>query len=259
MSIHLQELRGFISDMYGDVARFPQATFHFATGRTLMERLGYPGDLLDRIPSTALESFAGVGYHFGLDDLRDGERVLDVGSGAGSDAFFAGLRVGPTGHVLGVDMTSAMVEKANRSREAFPLDNVRFEQGYAEALPCDEGTLDCVISNGVINLSPDKPTVFSSIHRALKPGGRLMFSDLVTGVDLPSSIRENCQLWAECIGGAEVEHRYVQLIEQAGFRVERMIHNDYEFIQESTIQAANKFRVHSISALARKGSPVTTT
>jgi arsenite methyltransferase len=252
MTIQLQELRGFISDMYGDVARFPRAEFHFATGRPLMEHLGYPPAMLDRIPATALESFAGVGYHFGLDPLREGESVLDVGSGSGSDAFFAALSVGASGHVMGMDMTDAMVAKACANLEAFELDNVRFDPGYAESMPFDDASFDCVISNGVINLSPDKPTVFSTIHRVLKPGGRLLFSDIVTGVDLPASIRENCELWAECIGGAELEQRYVQLIQHSGLRVERVVPNDYRFIQESTIHAATKFKVHSISAVARK-------
>ncbi|MFW5875404.1 MAG: methyltransferase domain-containing protein [Myxococcota bacterium] len=252
MTIQLQELRGFISEMYTDVARFPRAEFHFATGRPLMEHLGYPSAMLDRIPTTALESFAGVGYHFGLDPLREGESVLDVGCGAGGDVLYAALAVGASGHATGIDMTDAMVDKARKNLEAFELDNVRFEKGYAEALPFEDESFDCVISNGVFNLSPDKPTVFSDIRRVLEPGGRLMFSDIVTGVDLPASIRENCELWAECIGGAELEQRYVQIIQQAGLRVEKVVPNDYRFIQESTMNAATKFKVHSISAIARK-------
>jgi arsenite methyltransferase len=252
MTIHLQELRGFVSDMYSDVARFPQARFHFATGRPLMEHLGYPSATLDRIPATALESFAGVGYHVELASLQEGHQVLDVGSGAGSDAFLAALSVGAAGQVTGIDMTAAMLDKARANADAFELCNVQFEEAYAEALPFADACFDTVISNGVINLSPDKPAVFAGIHRVLRAGGSFAFSDIVTGVDLPASIRENCELWAECIGGAELEQRYLQLINQAGLRVEKVVHNDYRFIQESTVNAATKFKVHSISAVARK-------
>lgn len=252
MTIQVQELRGFISDMYSDVARFPRAEFHFATGRPLMEHLGYPSAMLDRVPGTALESFAGVGYHFGLDPLQEGESVLDVGSGAGSDTFYAALSVGAAGHAVGIDMTDAMVNKATTGLDAFELNNVQFQKAYAEDLPFEDASFDCVISNGVVNLSPDKPAVLSGVHRVLAAGGRFMFSDIVTGVDLPASIRENCELWAECIGGAELEQRYLQLVEQAGFRIEEVVHNDYRFIQESTINAATKFKVHSVSVVARK-------
>lgn len=254
MTIQLQELRGFVSDMYGDVARFPRAEFHFAIGRPIMERLGYPAEMLDRIPRQSLESFAGVGYHFGLEPLRQGEHVLDVGSGAGSDVFYAALCVGERGRVAGLDMTDAMLDKAGKCLASLGLTHVSFHNGHAEAIPFDDASFDCVISNGVINLSPEKPDVFAGIHRVLKPGGRLMFSDIVTGMELPESVRENCELWAECIGGAEQEQRYLRLIERAGFALDRVVHNDYSFIQESTIQAAEKFQVRSISVLARKPS-----
>lgn len=254
MSIQVQELRGFISDMYSDVARFPRAEFHFATGRPLMEQLGYPASMLDRIPTTAIESFAGVGFHFGLDPLREGESVLDVGCGAGSDTFFAALAVGAQGRAVGVDMTDAMLDKARESAVASGLDNVRFDKAYAEELPFEAASFDCVISNGVVNLSPDKAAVFCGINRVLKPGGRLMLSDIVTGVELPPSVRENCELWAECIGGAELEQRYLRIIEKGCFRVERVVQNDYGFLQQSTIDAAKKFKVHSISLVATKVS-----
>jgi arsenite methyltransferase len=253
MSIQLQELRRFVSDMYSDVARFPRAQFHFPTGRPLMERLGYRSDVLARIPSGAVESFAGVGYHFGMAPLQAGESVLDIGSGAGSDAFFAALAVDSGGRVVGVDMTDRMLDKARRNVEQFEHGNVEFVRGYAEELPFDEASFDCVVSNGVINLSPDKSAVFSGIVRVLRPGGRLMFSDIVTGVELPDSVRENCQLWAECIGGAEQQQRYVRLIERAGLRVDRVEHNEaYSFSQASTLAAAEKFRVRSIRILAFK-------
>jgi ubiquinone/menaquinone biosynthesis C-methylase UbiE len=218
-----------------------------------MERICYPAQVLDQIPPTALESFAGVGYHFDLDPLKPGERVLDIGSGAGSDALFAALAVGPEGKVVGIDMTARMLEKARANADKLGAAHASFVHGYAEDLPFEDGSFDCVVSNGVINLSPQKSAVFAGIRRVLAPGGRLMFSDIVTGVELPQSVRDNCQLWAECIGGAEQEQRYVRLIEQAGMRVEAVAHNDrYAFSQESTIQAADKFHVRSIRMLARK-------
>jgi SAM-dependent methyltransferase len=216
MNIDLQELRGYIADMYTDVAQLPRGNFHFPTGRPILELLGYSPELLDKIPSGALESFAGVGYHFDLE-------------------------------------TDAMLEKAHRNLEMSSLSNVSFKKGYAESLPLDDQSFDVVISNGVINLSPVKETVFAEVHRVLVPGGRLMFSDIVTGVELPDSVRDNCALWAECIGGAQESQRYLRLIEKAGFKIETTSPNDaYSFSQDSTQNAAAKFRVHSISILARR-------
>ena len=253
MTIDLSELRGYVSDMYRDVASFPRAEFHFPTGRPIMEKLGYPSEVLDRIPKAALESFAGVGYHFGLAPLQPGEDVLDLGSGSGSDAFFAALQVGPGGSVVGLDMTPEMLAKSRRNVEQADVVNVRFDEGHIEAPPFEDQSFDVVISNGVINLSPDKPKVFGEALRVLRPGGRLMFSDIVTGVELPSSVKENCELWAECIGGAEEERRYLALIEAAGFRVEASEPNDaYGFSGQSTTSAARKFKVSSIRVLARK-------
>jgi ubiquinone/menaquinone biosynthesis C-methylase UbiE len=253
MDIDLQELRGYISDMYTDVATLPRGKFHFPTGRPLLELLGYSPELLDKVPIGAMESFAGVGHHFGLEPLREGERVLDLGSGSGTDAFFAALQVGASGSVTGIDMTEAMLEKALRNLELSSLSNVDFKKGYAESLPLDDESFDVVISNGVINLSPVKDTVFAEIRRVLVPGGRLMFSDIVTGVELPDSVRDNCALWAECIGGAQESQRYLRMIERAGFQVEKTSPNEtYSFAQDSTQDAAQKFRVHSISILARR-------
>jgi len=218
----------------------------------LMERLGYPSDVLDRVPSGAMDSFAGVGYHFGLEPLVEGERVLDIGSGAGSDALFAALQVGSSGRVTGIDMTDRMLAKAREHLAESGLDNSRFEKAYAEEVGSLEEEFDCVISNGVINLSPDKTTVFKGIHDRLVSGGRLMFSDIITGVALPESVRENCELWAECIGGAVQRDGYLRLIEQAGLKVEKVHDNDYRFSQDSTIASATKFKVGSISILAYK-------
>jgi arsenite methyltransferase len=253
MGIDLGELRQYVANMYSDVALLPRGEFHFPTGRPLLERLGYPPEVLDRVPAGALESFAGVGYHLDLDPLRPAERVLDIGSGAGTDVFCAALAVGPGGEVVGIDMTQSMLDKAERNRTAGGFSQVRFEKGYAESLPFPDAHFDAVISNGVINLTPDKVSTFSEIRRVLRPQGRLMFSDIVTGCPLPESVRENCTLWAECIGGAVEERICLALLAGAGLAVERTRPNErYAFTKDSTAKAAAKFQVHSISVLARR-------
>ena len=170
MAIDLTELRTFISDMYSDVARFPRGGFHFPTGRPIMEKLGYPADLLDRVPDGALESFAGVGYHFDLDPLKAGEHAVDIGSGAGADACVAGFAVGSLGSVLGLDMTAPMLEKAKKNAASASLSHVRFELGHAEKLPVEPGSIDCIISNGVINLDARQELGFRGHHQRAQAG-----------------------------------------------------------------------------------------
>lgn len=251
--IDLQQLRGYISDMYSDVARFPRGDFHFPTGRPTMERLGYAREFLDHLPPKAMESFAGVGHHFDLAPLREAEHVLDLGSGSGSDVFHAALQVGRSGRVVGIDMTDAMLAKARETAEAAGIAPVEFVKGHIEELPFDAGSFDCVISNGVINLAVDKAAIFAGVFRVLRPGGRLMFSDIVTGVELPKSVRENCQLWAECIGGALEQRQYLDLISASGLRVAtHRVNTGYRFVQEATVSAAEKFKVRSIRVLAYK-------
>ena len=252
MTIDLAELRGYISDMYADVALLPRGDFHFPLGRELLERLGYEPANLDQIPEAAVESCVAVGYFFDLAPLEDGEDVLDLGCGAGTDVFYAALSM-HGGSVTGLDMTEAMVEKSQKSAEALGLDNVRFVQGHIESLPFEDASFDVVLSNGVPNLSPQKERLLSEIHRVLRPGGRVMIADIVTGVHLPQSIRDNCELWAECIGGAEEEQSYLGLFGRAGLRVDTVRPNErYSFTRGSTLSAAEKFRVRSISFVAYK-------
>ena len=165
-----EELEQRVKGMYEEVALEPEHEFHFETGRALAERLGYPGRDLDRIPSGAIDSFAGVGYFLDLAALGSADSVLDLGSGSGTDSFGAALTAG---RVTGVDMTDAQVDKARRLAAEGGFENVEFRYGYSEEPPAEDGAFDCVISNGVINLSPDKPAVFAAAARALRPGGRL--------------------------------------------------------------------------------------
>ena len=170
-AVDREDLEAKVKDMYRNVATDPHGDFHFELGRPLTERLGYAPEDLDRIPAEAIDSFAGVGYYFHLADLKAGESVLDLGSGSGTDTFVAALKVGPDGRVVGVDTTDEQRAKAERLRDASGFANVSYLKGYIEALPVDDASFDAVISNGVINLSPDKAKVFRDVARVLKPGG----------------------------------------------------------------------------------------
>ncbi|SRR6266508_214512 len=241
-----------VKDMYRHVAREPQGTFHFEMGRNLAERLGYPMDRLRGIPSGAIESFAGVGYFFDLADLAAGERVIDLGSGSGMDAFVAAHLIGSSGRVLGVDFTAEQLEKARQLAADGHIENVEFREGRIEDLPAQDESFDCVISNGVINLSPDKQRVFTEAGRVLRPGGRIAIADIVTEQQLKESIVCDADLWASCIGGAAQQDTYRQAIEEAGFRVETVRENPYQFISTQARNASARYGVKSISLLAVK-------
>jgi SAM-dependent methyltransferase len=247
------ELEARVKSLYREVAEEPEHEFHFETGRALAERLGYSADDLDRIPADAVESFAGVGYFFDLVDLRPGATVLDLGSGSGTDAFIAALRARERGSVIGIDMTDAQLEKAARlSREA-RFGNVQFRKGYIEHPPVEDSSVDLVISNGVINLSPDKPQVFTAAARALRPGRRLAIADIVAETELPESVTCDASLWAACIGGAMQRDSYRAAIEGAGFELETIRENaGYRFVTERARNATQKYGVKSVSVVARK-------
>jgi SAM-dependent methyltransferase len=188
-------LRAEVQKKYREVALEPGAQFHFHTGRALAARLGYPAEAVDRLPDTAVESFAGVGNPFALRELRPGERVVDVGCGAGFDTVLAADQVGPGGRVVGVDMTAQMLAKARRTVSELGLDRVEIREGLAEALPVDDGWADVVISNGVINLCVDKAAVFAEILRVLRPGGVLQFADIANGNPVPAAAMRDIDLW----------------------------------------------------------------
>ncbi len=241
-----------IKAMYTEVAENPGGEFHFLTGRALAETLGYDPGLLDRIPAEAADSFAGVGHHLDLAALREGETVVDLGSGSGTDLFCAAVLVGPGGHAIGIDMTPAQLTKAARLRDAAGLRNVELIESRIESVPLPDGTADCVVSNGVINLAPDKGSVFAEAARLLRPGGRLALADIVSGRPLVGRTRRQTDLWAACIGGAIPQERYVEAIEGAGLRVEAVRENDYEFLTERALQACDKYGVVSVSLVARR-------
>ena len=243
-------LEAQVKDMYRHVAREEEAQLHFAVGRELALRLGYPGDLLDAIPAEALASFAGVGYHLDLAALAPGDRVLDLGSGSGTDAFCAALQVGETGRVIGVDFTDEQIDKATRLRDRDGFAQVEFVEAGIDSLPFEDAAFDVVISNGVVNLSPVKHRVFAEAARLLRPGGRLALADIVSGRALKERTRRNVELWAACIAGAIPRRSYLDTIEAAGFRIKEVRTNDYNFISERALDACSTYGVESISLTA---------
>jgi SAM-dependent methyltransferase len=252
VSVDTNELTEKVQRMYRAVATEPGGAFHFELGRELAERLGYPADVLDHVPAEAIESFAGVGYFFDLAALREGETVVDFGSGSGTDAFVAADLVGTAGTVVGVDFTGEQLAKARRLAAQRGFARVEFRSGRIERPPVDDASADCVISNGVINLSPDKRRVFDEAARVLRPGGRLAIADIVSERRLKDSIVCDADLWASCIGGAAQQDDYRDAIEAAGLRIEDVRDNHYEFISPRARDASVKYGVKSISLLARK-------
>lgn len=188
-------LREEVKNKYREVATDPHGSYHFHTGRKLAERLGYDDAFVQSLPDEAVESFAGVGNPFAFGALSKGERVVDVGSGAGFDSFVAADQVGPTGKVIGVDMTAEMLAKSRATAARLGLTHVEFRDGLAEELPVEDGWADVVISNGVVNLCADKRAAFSEIFRVLRPGGRLQFADIANGKPVPELAMQNIDLW----------------------------------------------------------------
>jgi ubiquinone/menaquinone biosynthesis C-methylase UbiE len=245
-------LEAQVQEMYRQVAREEEAELHFAVGRPLALRLGYPTELLDAIPVEALASFAGVGYHLDLAALAPGEQVLDLGSGSGTDAFCAALQVGVSGRVVGVDFTDEQIDKARGLRDREGFAQVDFLEASIDALPFEDATFDVVISNGVVNLSPVKHRVFAEAARVLRRGGRLAIADIVSGRALKERTRRNVELWAACIAGAIPRRSYLDAIEATGLQVGEVRTNDYDFVSERALDACSTYGVESISLNARR-------
>ncbi|MDX1623829.1 MAG: methyltransferase domain-containing protein [Gemmatimonadota bacterium] len=195
VDLDVDELRGAIQEEYETVAHDPGRGFHFHTGRRLTQIVGYEEEWLEGIPETAIESFAGTGNPFRLGELVPGDRVVDVGSGAGIDSLIAAKMVGPAGRVIGVDMTPAMLERARNAAEEAGFENVEFREGLMEELPVEDEWADVVISNGVLNLTPDKPRALAEMRRVLKPGGRLQIADILVEKEVSESAKGDIDLW----------------------------------------------------------------
>jgi len=251
-TVNADELEAKVKEMYRHVARQPHGSFHFELGEPVAIRVGYDADRLTSVPTGAVESFAGVGFFFDLAALESGETVVDLGSGSGMDAFYAAGLVGRGGHVVGVDFTVEQLDKARQLAVEAGAGNVEFVEGRIEAVPVPDASADCVVSNGVINLCPDKRAVFAEAARVLRPGGRLAIADIVSEQPLTDTIVRNADLWASCIGGAEQQERYLEAIESAGLAIDEVRVNSYEFISDQARIASETYGVKSISVLATK-------
>jgi arsenite methyltransferase len=195
VTLDLDQLRSAIQDEYTEVASCPWKGFHFHTGRFLADRLGYPAERVESLPDPVVESFAGVGNPFSWGDLVPGDQVVDLGSGAGFDALLAAQMVGENGRIIGIDMTAAMLSKACANAQLLGQPNIEFREGLLEALPVESESVDVVISNGVINLCPDKAVVLGEAFRVLKPGGRLQVADIIVGKAVPDGAKQDIALW----------------------------------------------------------------
>jgi SAM-dependent methyltransferase len=193
--VDVRELRKEVQKKYREVAEKPGGAYHFHTGRPHAVRLGYPEAILDQLPEEACEAFAGMANPFHWEAPGAGERVIDLGSGGGMDTFFAALCVGNEGRVIGVDMTPEMLERSRHLARKFGFDNVEFREGLIEKTPVEDGWADLVISNGVINLCPDKLGVCREVARILRPGGRMMIADICIDKPIPESALHDIDLW----------------------------------------------------------------
>ena len=255
VSLKREAIQRAVRDMYAAVASEPRRGFHFPTGRAACEALGYPAPWLDALPERALESFAGVGYPFAAEAIREGDRVLDIGSGSGTDALICARLAGPGGRVYALDMTPQMREKLRATAAAAGAANVEVLEGDAEAIPLPDASVDAVTTNGVLNLVPDKARAFAEIARVLRPGGRLQIADIALARPVAERFRQDPQLWAECVVGAVEEDRYLAMLRDAGFEdVERLAAVDYFALSSSakTKEVAGLFNAHSVALRARK-------
>jgi len=195
LMVDAELLRAEVRQKYKEVAVDPHGDFHFHTGRPLAARLGYDDPVVGALPDVAVESFAGIANPFSLAPLVPGERVVDIGSGAGFDSFIAAGLVGETGAVVGIDMTSEMLDKSRSTAADLGLSHVEFREGLAESLPVPDGWADVVITNGVLNLCADKQAAFDEVMRVLRPGGRLQMADIANGNEVPEEAVRDIDLW----------------------------------------------------------------
>jgi SAM-dependent methyltransferase len=195
VDLDTETLRTAIRGEYKEVAEHPGKGFHFHTGRRLTKIVGYQDDWLKDVSALAVESFAGTGNPFAMGELTTGERVVDVGSGGGIDSLIAARMVGPAGHVVGIDMTPAMLDRARAAAAESRIGNVEFREAYMEELPVPDGWADVVISNGVLNLTPDKQKAIGEMFRVLRSGGRLQIGDILVNRAVPEGAKKKIDLW----------------------------------------------------------------
>ncbi len=244
-----------VKEMYSDVAKNPGKEFHFPTGRSACEFVGYPDSELNQLPETAIESFAGVGYPHKSNFIGEGHVVLDIGSGSGTDALIAGLRTGPAGKVYGLDMTKAMSDKLRENINKMDVSHVEPLEGHADEIPLADETVDVVTSNGVLNLVLDKQKAFNEIFRVLKPGGKVQIADIVVGSPISDKCKEDPALWAECVVGAALEDQYIEMFRNAGFADVKALHR-FDYFEGSssanTRKVAGEFQAHTVELVMTK-------
>jgi len=210
------EIKAAVADRYGRVATCPAEKFNFPVGRQFAESVGYPADLLDRLPASIWESFTGAGNPQSFVDARPGETLLDLGCGAGLDLFLYAQKIGPTGRLFGLDLSRPMLDKARVNLAAVGVANVEWLNAPADAIPLPDRSVDLVTANGIYNLSPDKDAVMREVFRVLKPGGRTIFAEIILKGELPQDVRRDINDWFRCIGGALVQQDFLARLEHAG-------------------------------------------
>lgn len=252
LNIDLDELRTSIREEYSAVANEPERGFHFHTGRKLANILGYRDEWLEALPASAIESMAGTGNPFSLGALKPGEHVVDCGSGAGADSLIAARMVGPGGHVIGVDMTPEMLSKAKRNAMEAGITNVEFREGYLESLPIPDAWADIVISNGVLNLVPDKEAALLEMYRVLKPGGRIQIADIALQKPVPEGAKSDVTLWTGCIAGGLLKAQLERKVIAAGFKDVEVVWGKDVFSGASQHSDAAEFGTLGVTIRARK-------
>lgn len=212
------EIKDAVKEKYGEVVKDPCAAFNFPVGKTFALKVGYPKEILDKLPETMYESFTGANNPQPFIELKEEETVLDLGCGTGLDLYFYAKAVGIGGKVYGVDISEDMVNKARGNMKVVGIKNVEIKCGHSDNLPFPDNFFDVVASNGIYNLSPNKEKVMKEVFRVLKSGGRTVFCEVVLKDKLPETIRKNIDDWFRCIGGALPERDFLALMEKVGFR-----------------------------------------
>lgn len=218
-----QEIKSAVAERYALVASAPDQKFNFPVGRKFAESLGYESTVLDRLPTGMWESFTGAGNPQAFVDAKPGERLLDLGCGAGLDLYLYSQRIGPTGRLFGLDLAKPMLEKAESNLSALGVRNVEWLHASADAIPLPDASVDLVTANGIYNLSPDKDAVMREVTRVLKPGGRTIFAEIVLKKELHENIRRDISDWFRCIGGALLEHDFLDRMTSSGLRDPRVL------------------------------------
>jgi SAM-dependent methyltransferase len=246
-----------VQDMYAAVALTPERPFHFPVGRAACLEVGYPAALLDDLPEEALRSFAGVACPFRAGAIRPGDKVLDIGAGAGTDALIAARLVGPPGRVFALDITPAMVRKLRELAARGGIGNVEVIEGNAEEIPLPDAAVDVVTSNGMLNLVPDKRKAVAEIFRVLRPGGRAQIADIVIRRPVTPDCATDPKLWAECVVGASIDEDYLEMFRDAGFEGVKVLRDcDYFALSPSaeTRDVARRFGAYAIEIAMRRGA-----